>query len=162
QCGAGAAEPRAAVRRAARRRTAAETGLMCGPSLIAPREPPALLVNGDHHRDIAGRLRQLARLTRSPGIRRELMDLAKRYDRRGVAQMAVDQHIGSGVLLAPRDDQGLHNAARRSAWPTSRLKTAGGRLVAPCGMALVMRYSRICERSSPSSRRLIALHRCTG
>ena len=29
-------------------------------------------------------------------------------------------------------------------------------------MALVMRYSRICERSSPSSRRLIALHRCTG
>jgi hypothetical protein len=38
----------------------------------------------------------------------------------------------------------------------------GRRLVAPCGMALVMRYSRICERSSPSSRRLIALHRCTG
>ena len=28
-------------------------------------------------------------------------------------------------------------------------------------MALVMRYSRICERSSRSSRRLIASHRCT-
>src|ERR1700726_1809702 len=38
----------------------------------------------------------------------------------------------------------------------------GRHLVAPCGMALVMRYSRICERSSPSSRRLIAFHRCTG
>src|ERR1700730_14994522 len=38
----------------------------------------------------------------------------------------------------------------------------GRHLVAPCGMALVMRYSRNCERSSPSSRRLIALHRCTG
>ena len=37
----------------------------------------------------------------------------------------------------------------------------GRRLVAPCGMALVMRYSRICERSPPSLRRLIALHRCT-
>jgi hypothetical protein len=32
---------------------------------------------------MAGRLRELARLTRSPGIRRELVDLAKRYDRRG-------------------------------------------------------------------------------
>jgi len=28
-------------------------------------------------------LRELARSTRSPGIRRELVDLAKRYDRRG-------------------------------------------------------------------------------
>ena len=41
------------------------------------------LIDGDHYRIIAGRLRELARATRSPGIRRELTDLAKRYDRRG-------------------------------------------------------------------------------
>ena len=56
---------------------------MCGLRLIAPREPPAPLADGDHHREMAGRLRELARLTHSPGIRRELVDLAKRYDRRG-------------------------------------------------------------------------------
>jgi hypothetical protein len=32
---------------------------------------------------MAGKMRELARLTRSPGIRRELVDLAKCYDRRG-------------------------------------------------------------------------------
>jgi hypothetical protein len=32
---------------------------------------------------MAGKLRQLARYTKSPGIRRELIGLAKRYDRRG-------------------------------------------------------------------------------
>jgi hypothetical protein len=32
---------------------------------------------------MAGKLRGLARYARSPGIRRELVDLAKRYDRRG-------------------------------------------------------------------------------
>lgn len=41
------------------------------------------LIDGDHYRLMAGRLRELARETRSPGIRRELTDLAKRYDRRG-------------------------------------------------------------------------------
>ena len=41
------------------------------------------LIDGDHYRIIAGRLRELARETRSPGIRRELTALAKRYDRRG-------------------------------------------------------------------------------
>jgi hypothetical protein len=34
-------------------------------------------------REMADKLRELARLTRSPGIRTELVDLAKRYDRRG-------------------------------------------------------------------------------
>jgi hypothetical protein len=33
---------------------------------------------------MAGRLCELARFTRSPGIRRALIDLARRYDRRGV------------------------------------------------------------------------------
>ena len=61
RCGAGAGKPHAAVRRSARRRIAAETGLMCGPRLIAPREPAARLVDGDHYREVAGRLRELAR-----------------------------------------------------------------------------------------------------
>jgi len=56
---------------------------MCGPGPIAPSEPPAQFAAGDHHREMAGRLRELARFTRSPGMRRELVDLAKRYDRRG-------------------------------------------------------------------------------
>jgi len=46
-------------------------------------ETRAVLADGDHHREMADRLRGLARLTRSPGIRRELVNLAKRYDRRG-------------------------------------------------------------------------------
>jgi hypothetical protein len=47
------------------------------------REALVPLVDGDHYRVMAGRLRELARETRSPGVRRELTDLAKRYDRRG-------------------------------------------------------------------------------
>jgi hypothetical protein len=46
-------------------------------------EARAAVVDGNHYREMAGRLRGLARLTHSPGIRRELADLAKRYDRRG-------------------------------------------------------------------------------
>jgi hypothetical protein len=46
-------------------------------------EPPPPLADGDHYREIAGRVREPARLTCSPGIRRELVDLAKRHDRRG-------------------------------------------------------------------------------
>jgi hypothetical protein len=56
---------------------------MCAPGLIAPREPPAQLADGDHHREMAGRLRELARLAHSSGMRRELVNLAQRYDRRG-------------------------------------------------------------------------------
>ncbi len=56
---------------------------MCGLGLIAPSEQRAEFADGDHHREMAGRLRELARFARSPGIRRELVDLAKRYDRRG-------------------------------------------------------------------------------
>jgi hypothetical protein len=56
---------------------------MCAPSLIAPSEQRAVFADGDHHREMAGRVRELARFTRSSGIRRELVDLAKRYDRRG-------------------------------------------------------------------------------
>ena len=44
---------------------------------------PPLADDGKHCRNMAGKVRKLARYTRSPGIRRELVDLAKRYDRRG-------------------------------------------------------------------------------
>jgi hypothetical protein len=50
---------------------------------VAVSETRAALACGDHYREMAGRLRGLARLTRSPGVRRELGNLAKRYDRRG-------------------------------------------------------------------------------
>jgi hypothetical protein len=50
---------------------------------LAASEPPPPLPDGDHYPEMAGRVRELARLTRSPGIRRELVDLAKCYDRRG-------------------------------------------------------------------------------
>ena len=49
---------------------------------VAVSETRAALAGGDHYREMAERLRGLALLTRSPGIRRELVDLAKRYDRR--------------------------------------------------------------------------------
>ena len=52
------------------------------PSSAKSELAPAL-ADGDHFREIAGKVRELARYTRSPGIRRELVDLAKRYDRRG-------------------------------------------------------------------------------
>jgi hypothetical protein len=44
--------------------------------------------DGDHYREMAGKMRVLARLTRSSGIRRELVDLAKRYDRRAITSTA--------------------------------------------------------------------------
>jgi hypothetical protein len=52
-------------------------------SSLAILESPPALGDGDHCREMAGKLRQLARYTKSPGIRRELIGLAKRYDRRG-------------------------------------------------------------------------------
>jgi hypothetical protein len=50
---------------------------------VAVSETRAALSGGDDYREMAAQLRGLAQLTRSPGIRRELVDLAKRYDRRG-------------------------------------------------------------------------------
>jgi hypothetical protein len=50
---------------------------------VAVSEARAALADGDHCREMAGKLRELAHYTRSPGMRRELVDLARRYDRRG-------------------------------------------------------------------------------
>ena len=50
---------------------------------VAASETRAALADGDHCREMAGKLRELAHLTHSPGMRRELVDLARRYDRRG-------------------------------------------------------------------------------
>ncbi len=46
--------------------------------LAAPQCP-----GGDHYREIAGRLRELAGFCRFPGARRELLHLAVNYARRG-------------------------------------------------------------------------------
>jgi hypothetical protein len=48
----------------------------------AASETRAALADGDHYREMGGKLRELARQTLSPGMRRELVDLARRYDRR--------------------------------------------------------------------------------
>jgi hypothetical protein len=50
---------------------------------LAASEPPPPLPDRDHYREMAGRVRELARLSPSPAIRKELADLAARYDRRG-------------------------------------------------------------------------------
>ena len=50
---------------------------------VAVSEARAALADGDHCREMAGKLRELAQYTRSPGMRRELVDLARRYDRCG-------------------------------------------------------------------------------
>jgi hypothetical protein len=50
---------------------------------VAASEARAVHADGDHCREMAGRLRELAHCTSSPGMRRELVDLARSYDRRG-------------------------------------------------------------------------------
>jgi hypothetical protein len=45
------------------------------------RSNPALL-DSKHYREMAGKLRELAREFRFPGAGRELLDLASRYERR--------------------------------------------------------------------------------
>jgi hypothetical protein len=39
-------------------------------------------LDGEHYRELAQRLRELARQCRFPGARRELLDLAANYERR--------------------------------------------------------------------------------
>ena len=69
---------------------------------MAVSEARTALADDDNYREMADRLPELARLTRSPGIRRELVDLAKRYDRCGDH---FDRRPPEGGLL------------RRSAYP---------------------------------------------
>jgi hypothetical protein len=64
-------------------RSAREFSISGNLSSLAISEPPPPVADGDHCREMAGKVRELARYTRSPSIRRELVDLAKRYDRRG-------------------------------------------------------------------------------
>ena len=45
-------------------------------------EANAARPDGEHYREIARKLRELAREFRFPGARRELVDLAERYERR--------------------------------------------------------------------------------
>jgi hypothetical protein len=46
-------------------------------------EARAVIADGDHCREMAGKLRELARAAPLAGMRRELLAVAKRYDRRG-------------------------------------------------------------------------------
>jgi hypothetical protein len=46
-------------------------------------EQPKLAPNGEHYREVARRLRGVARECRFPNARKELLDLAARYERRG-------------------------------------------------------------------------------
>jgi hypothetical protein len=46
-------------------------------------ETPPPLPDGDDHRTLAGKIRELAAQTRLPVARRELIRLASSYDRRG-------------------------------------------------------------------------------
>ena len=48
----------------------------------AVNETRAALADGEHCREMAGRLRELARIARLTGMRRELVNLSKRYDPR--------------------------------------------------------------------------------
>ena len=48
----------------------------------AVNETRAALADGEHCREMAGRLRELARMARLTGVRRELVNLSKRYDPR--------------------------------------------------------------------------------
>jgi hypothetical protein len=50
--------------------------------LVSPELPPRLS-NGDDYRRLAGQIREVARQTRLPIARNELLRLAKNYDRRG-------------------------------------------------------------------------------
>jgi hypothetical protein len=50
-------------------------------------------VDGGHYREMAGKLRELARLARTPLMRWELADLARRYDLRG---NHFDRRAGGG------------------------------------------------------------------
>ena len=42
----------------------------------------AKLLNGPHYRELASKLREIARQCRFPGARKEILDLALRYERR--------------------------------------------------------------------------------
>ena len=124
---------------------------MCAPSPIAPIEQRAEFADGDHHREMAGRLGELARFTRSPGIRRELVDLAKRYDRRGEyfeLEIASGQISRADVLREVRQRRGrgrdlhssrvgfgvlcLRRAARRNCSPYCLTIAAGDWLAVHC------------------------------
>jgi hypothetical protein len=50
--------------------------------------------NSEHYRVMAGKLRELAREFRFPGARRELLELALRYERRADS---LDARSGAGL-----------------------------------------------------------------
>jgi hypothetical protein len=66
-----------------------ETKIMAETGRAAP-------LDGEHYREIARKLREIARECRFPGARREILDLASRYDRRADNLDARSAQAGSG------------------------------------------------------------------
>jgi hypothetical protein len=56
--------------------------------------------DSEHYRDMASKLRQLARQFRFPGVRQELLDLASRYERR------ADSLDARNAAASERDHRG--------------------------------------------------------
>jgi hypothetical protein len=57
---------------------------------------PPPLAGGDHHREMAGKLRELARYTRSPGIHREV-EMKARIDALEIELAAVREREAAAV-----------------------------------------------------------------
>jgi len=81
-------------------------------------------IDGGHYRDMAGRLRELACLTRSASIRKELVTLAKRYD--GVACHLDDRAHGTDQRRVRRDRSGAPPARAGLGRGTSRRTSRAG------------------------------------
>jgi hypothetical protein len=52
--------------------------------------------DGEHYREIAGKLREIARHCRYPGARQEILDLASRLERRADDLDARSTSVGTG------------------------------------------------------------------
>ena len=58
---------------------------------------PGVPLDGGHYREMANKLRQMARQCRFPGARREILDLALRYEGRANHLDTRDKARKSGV-----------------------------------------------------------------
>ena len=97
-------------------------------------EPTPALADGDHYREMAGRLRALPRDTRSPGIHRELVEFVGRSDQRGDYVDTRSARIMAGGFnwfskryrtIAPATSPGLHCFARPACQPRREIASAG-------------------------------------
>jgi hypothetical protein len=59
-------------------------------------EPSTAPVSGDHYREIATKLREIAHECQSPRARQEILDLVARFERRAAARDRRNASAGSG------------------------------------------------------------------